>query len=259
MSYKRYLVVGDVHGCLDELNELLKLASFKKGQDYLVFAGDLVDRGPDPVGCVRLARTLGAVCVMGNHEEKHIRWRSWETRIRNGEARKNPMRRFDERRMQEHNALTDDDMDYLRAMPKLLRFMEGWLVVHAGFECNGVPPGEQSSSTVCRVRDVDARGKMAADHKNPLNAVAGAVPWATKWAGPESVVYGHAVHDRASPRVDRHDGYACFGIDTGCVFGGTMTALVLPAGSPPNTEPEFVQVPARREYYPWGRDHGTND
>lgn len=259
MTYKRYIFVGDVHGCLDELKELLKLASFKKGEDYLVFAGDLVDRGPDPVGCVRLAMESEAVCVMGNHEEKHIRWRTWERRIAQGEAKKNPMRRFDEKRMQEHNALSEADIDYLMAMPKLLRFMEGWLVVHAGFECNGVPPDAQARDTVCRVRDVDSSGKMAADHKNPLNPVPGAVPWATMWQGPESVIYGHAVHDRANARVDRHDGYACYGIDTGCVFGGAMTALVMPAGSPPNFEPEFVQVQAKREHYPWSRNNAGND
>lgn len=250
MTYDRYIVVGDVHGCLDELDELLKLVQLDTGKDCLVFAGDLVDRGPDPVGCVRRARELGASCVMGNHEEKHIRWRSWEDRIRNGEAKKNPMRRFDEQRMQEHMALTDDDMNYLRAMPKTVSLghqKPGWLVVHAGFECNDVPYWEQSRDTVCRVRDVDALGKMASNNKDPLQSVPGSVPWGTMWQGPENVVYGHAVHSRTDPRVDQHDGYACYGIDTGCVFGGRLTAMLVTSG-----HPEFVQVQAKREYHPWG-------
>lgn len=257
MKYERFIVVGDVHGCLDELKELLLKAEYRHGdKDCLVFAGDLVDRGPDPVGCVRLARELGASCVMGNHEEKHIRWRNWEKRIAAGEAKKNPMRRFDEARMQEHNALNDEDMLYLTAMPRtvVLGFPMEWVVVHAGFESNGVPWSEQSRDSVCRVRSVDTNGKVASDHKNPLVDVPGSVPWAVRWQGPENVIYGHAVHSRTEPRVDAHEGYACYGIDTGCVFGGRLTALVLHDGG----KVEFVQVQAKREYHPWG-NRNQND
>jgi hypothetical protein len=254
VKYERFIVVGDVHGCLEELDELLLKVEYRPGdQDCLVFAGDLVDRGPDPVGCVRRARELGAGCVMGNHEEKHIRWRNWETKIVNGEAKKNPMRRFDEARMIEHNNLTDEDMAYLRAMPKTIGLgHQPWLVVHAGFECNRVPYTDQARDKVCRVRNVGEDGKMASDHRNPLVDVPGSVPWGMRWQGPENVIYGHAVHSRTEPRVDAHEGYACYGIDTGCVFGGRLTALVLPDGKPP----EFVQVQAKREYHPWGnRNH----
>lgn len=257
MNYERFIVVGDVHGCLEELNELLLKVEYRGGdKDCLVFAGDLVDRGPDPVGCVRRARELQAGCVMGNHEEKHIRWRNWETKIVNGEAKKNPMRRFDETRMVEHNNLSKEDMDYLMAMPRTicLGFPINWVVVHAGFESNGVPWSEQSRDSVCRVRNVDDAGKVASNSKNPLIDVPGSVPWAVRWQGPENVIYGHAVHSRTEPRVDAHDGYACYGIDTGCVFGGRLTALVLQDGKPP----EFVQVQAKREYHPWGNRNQTD-
>jgi hypothetical protein len=66
--------------------------------------------------------------------------------------------------------------------------------------------------------------------------------WATRWPGPESVVYGHVVHDLAHPRLDEpRPGVFCYGIDTGCCFGGHLTALILP-------ERQFVQVPARAAY-----------
>ena len=256
MKYERFIVVGDVHGCLEELDELLLKVEYRHGdKDKLVFVGDLVDRGPDPVGCVRRARELGAGCSMGNHEEKHIRWRSWEKRIANGEAKKNPMHRFDDVRMVEHNNLSEDDISYLMAMPKTVGLgHQPWVVVHAGFESNGVPWSEQARDRVCRVRNVDAAGKMASDHKNPLADVPGSVPWAVRWQGPENVIYGHAVHSRSEPRVDAHEGYACYGIDTGCVFGGRLTALVLPDGG----KPEFAQVQAKREYHPWG-NRNQND
>lgn len=258
MNYERFIVVGDVHGCLDELDELLKLVEYRSGRnECLVFVGDLVDRGPDPVGVVRRARELGAGCAMGNHEEKHIRWRNWENKIVNGEAKKNPMRRFDEQRMVEHNNLTKEDMDYLMSMPRTVGLGHqnpAWVVVHAGFECNA-PYHDQARDTVCRVRNVDDAGKMASDHKNPLIDVPGSVPWGVRWQGPENVVYGHAVHSLSEPRVDAHEGYACYGIDTGCVFGGRLTALILPDGK----KPEFAQVQAKREYYPWAKNNAGND
>lgn len=258
MNYERFIVIGDVHGCLEELNELLLKVEYRRdGLDCLVFVGDLVDRGPDPVGCVRLARELGASCALGNHEEKHIRWHNWEKRIANGEAKKNPMQRFDDVRMAEHNKLSEEDMNYLTAMPRTvvfgMNFPSSWIVVHAGFESCGIPWYEQSRDSVCRIRNVDETGKVASNSKNPLIDVPGSVPWAVRWPGPENVIYGHAVHSRTEPRVDAHDGYTCYGIDTGCVFGGRLTALVLTEGNP-----EIVQVQAKAEYHPWG-NRNKND
>lgn len=252
MKYERYIFVGDVHGCLDELDELLRLVDYRGGRDRLVFVGDLLDRGPDPVGVVRRARELGADAVLGNHEEKHIRWRKWEAKVSSGEADKNPMRPFTGSRLDEHNALSDEDMDWLRGLPSFLRLDESWMVVHAGFETNGVAPEKQKLSTICRVRDVGEDGRMATDHRNPLAPVEGAVPWATRWGGPESVVYGHAVYDLKEPRRDDHGTYACYGIDTGCVFGGHLTALSVDAqGVSP---PRYVQALAKREYFPIAKD-----
>ena len=77
----RTLVVGDVHGCLDELRDLLDAVHYSSA-DRLVFVGDLVDRGPDSVGVVRLAQDLGAVAVLGNHERKHLRYEQHERWVR---------------------------------------------------------------------------------------------------------------------------------------------------------------------------------
>ena len=70
-----YFVIGDVHGCLHELQELITLLN-PSDKDTLVFAGDLVDRGPDSAGVVRYVRGLpNTVLVQGNHEDKHRRYR----------------------------------------------------------------------------------------------------------------------------------------------------------------------------------------
>jgi hypothetical protein len=70
------------------------------------------------------------------------------------------------------------------------------------------------------------------------------VRWATRWQGPESVLYGHAVYDLATPTRDEPaPGVVCLGLDTGCCFGGRLTAAILPSL-------ELVQVQARAQYHP---------
>src|SRR5512138_2797540 len=117
---RRTIVVGDVHGCLEELDDLLVTAGYTPGKDRLVFLGDLLDRGPDPVGVVRRVRELGAECVLGNHEEKHLRYAAHEARRRDDPGYRNPMRRFDARRAGEHARLTRDDLLWLAGLPRVI-------------------------------------------------------------------------------------------------------------------------------------------
>jgi len=241
----RTIVIGDVHGCLDELDELLRTLEHRRG-DRLVLAGDLVDRGPDPVGVVRRARELGALAVLGNHEEKHLRFRRHEARARAEPGYRNPMASFHADRMAEHLAYSEDDWRWIEALPAWLRLDPRWLVVHAGFEPRW-PLAKQKERIVVRVREVDATGKFVSTG-DPRKPAPGAVPWATMWRGPESVIHGHQVVSLEAPRIDRPaEDVECWGIDTGCVFGGRLTALVLPGR-------EVVQVPARAEYRPLDRE-----
>ena len=76
-------------------------------------------------------------------------------------------------------------------------------------------------------------------------------PGKTSGRGPENVVYGHIVHSRRNPRIDTretsHGVVRCYGIDTGCVFGGRLTAIVFD-DEEMRAEPTFVQVEAERAY-----------
>jgi bis(5'-nucleosyl)-tetraphosphatase (symmetrical) len=248
MGNSRTIVVGDVHGCLDEFRALLDLVSFVHGQDRLVQVGDLMDRGPDPVGCVRFARELGAEVLMGNHEEKHVRFRKHEAN-RLATGKKNPMKRFSPEKAAQNAALSDEEVAWMAALPMTLDLGNRLMAVHAGLE-----PAfsfQDQSKAVLRVRYVDAKGKMVGFTEGSLDQPSNTVYWTAQWNGPESVVYGHAVHSLTDPRVDLVPGNGkCFGIDTGCVFGGRLTAMVLVPGS----EPEFAQVQAQREYFPKNRD-----
>ena len=237
----RTLVVGDVHGCLLELEELLARASYRKGEDRLVLLGDLMDRGPHPVECVRLARELDAECILGNHEEKHLRWRRHQEREAAEPGYKNPMSPLGEPRATENARLDDADVAWLRALPVCLDLGGGWVAVHGGFE-PARSLGEQREDRVLRMRWVDRRGRYLPLKKGSLDRPEGACHWAELWEGPLSVVYGHAVHSLSEPRVDRSaSGMSCWGLDTGCCFGGHLTALELPSL-------RVHRVPARARY-----------
>ena len=253
MSGSRTIVIGDVHGCLDELRELLDVVAPGPG-DRLVFLGDLLDRGPDPVGVLQLVRSLGAECVLGNHEEKHLRYAAHEARRKTDPRYRNPMRPFDPKRAAEHAALTRDDLLWLASLPRWIALGGRWVAVHGGL-VPGLALSAQPPDWTVKLRYVDAGGRPV-----PREAGEAAIPgvrrWAEAWTGPDSVVYGHFPVGNGAPRRDEpRPGVVCVGIDTGCVYGGALTALVLPSGGSPDSRgptprgpgaAEIVQVRSRQ-------------
>jgi hypothetical protein len=234
---RRTIVVGDVHGCLEELDELLRTVELSPGRDRLVLLGDLLDRGPDGPGVVRRARELGAEAVCGNHEEKHLRWAAHQARKREDPRYRIPMR-LGARREAEHARLRDDDLVWLARLPTWLALEGGWVAVHAG-AVPGKPIEQQPDHVLLHLRDVDARGFPLLGGATPVGAPR---PWPRAWTGPWSVVYGHRVQAFTTPRIEEPvPGICCAGIDTGCCYGGRLTALVLPSR-------EVVQVQARKTY-----------
>jgi predicted phosphodiesterase len=205
------LIVGDVHGCLGELEELLHEAKYV-ATDRLIFCGDLVAKGPDSQGVVQLAREKGAVSVLGNHDAHVLKIG------RGGEGKKH--------HEQVAKALTDADWRWLEALPVVLPLeAEGVVVVHGGL-VPGVPFDQQEKDVAINMRSFDAEGK-------PSKRIEGGVPWASRWPGPLHAVFGHD----AVRGLQQH--LHATGLDTGCVYGRRLTALVLP-------ERRLVSVPARK-------------
>jgi bis(5'-nucleosyl)-tetraphosphatase (symmetrical) len=231
---RRTIIVGDVHGCLEELDRLLAATGYRMGEDRLVLLGDLLDRGPDPVGVVRRARELHAECVLGNHEEKHLRFAAHEARRRAEPRHRNPLRMSPDRAA-EHARLSQDDLAWLAALPRVLALRDGWVAVHGGL-LPGRPVTAQPPDWLVRLRYLDASGKPV--HRSRAEAgEPGVRRWAEAWTGPESIVYGHHARGEVVLDVPR-PGVRCVGIDTGCVYGGKLTALLLPSE-------ELVQIAAR--------------
>jgi hypothetical protein len=223
----RTVIVGDVHACTGELEDLLERVRFDEAKDRLVLVGDVIVRGPDPHGTLALARRLGARAVRGNHEDKLLAWRRGRKELGPDHARV-------------ASALTEDEWRTLEAMPLWLELPEhGARVVHAGV-VPGMALEDTPAEALLKMRTVDARGRWSDD------ADAGR-PWGTLYEGPPHVVFGHW----ARPEPQLH-AWAT-GLDTACVYGGRLTAMVLDAGEPvPRGEDVrhlLRSVPAMRKYY----------
>ncbi len=232
MEIKRHIFIGDIHGCLDEFNELLNKLSYDPKEDRLILLGDLIDRGPDSVGVVRKARELRLECVMGNHEHKYIKWfRSQGTKVDV----------YDKRAF--YTELSDQDITYIHDMPTYIE-LEDVIVIHAGLK-PGIVLSEQKKDDLMYLRYTDSDRKFISLKKiSKLGKEAtGAIFWTQFWSGPKSVVYGHNVHSYEDPLIEETaPGVFCYGLDTGCCFGGRLTALIWETR-------EIVQVQAKRAYY----------
>lgn len=242
----RTIVIGDVHGCLEEFDELVRLLDVRAG-DKVISCGDLVDKGPASLGVLRRYRELMRKepevwsIVAGNHEEKAIRLH---------EQGKTSV--HDEPWLKEATA---EDWEFMASLPLLLRPLPGVLVVHGGvypafFEKHG-PIGEVPVSwrrgggkrmdrmrKFLRVRHVDAEGEFLAladirvEHPH----------WTDTYNGREGrILFGHDPQLLGKPLVKQF----AVGVDTGCVFGRRLTAAVLEDG-----RETFVSVQARQAYAP---------
>jgi predicted phosphodiesterase len=217
---RRTLLIGDVHGCVDELQDLLRVAEVEARADRVILVGDLVAKGPDSVGVVALARERGFEAVLGNHDAKVLKMG------REGGDLSPLVSPREHAYVAAH--LSGPDWEYLRGLPTTLLLPDlNTIVVHAGL-VPGVPLEQQERRYLLNLRSITPEGE-------PSKRVDEGAPWASLWPGPEHVVFGHD----AVRGLQQHA--HATGLDTGCVYGNALTGLLLP-------ERRLVSVRARRAY-----------
>jgi predicted phosphodiesterase len=214
----RTLVIGDVHGCAEELHTLIE-AFAPQANDRLIAAGDLINRGPDSHGVLELARAHSIQPVLGNHEQRLL-----TAFLSNNPGILKPKDR------PTFEALQPKDWQWISEWPHMLHIpSRKALVVHGGLDPR-FPWQEQDSGTLINIQVLDKKGLPAKRSSTPTG-----IPWAARWNGPEHVYYGHT--PRPHPLLHPF----ATGLDTGCVYGYTLTAVALP-------DFEFFRVHARKRY-----------
>ena len=234
-------IIGDVHGCFDELVELLKELGYEistqpDGETVVeppqgrkaIFVGDFVDRGPKVAEVLRLVmgmqKTGAALCVPGNHDVKLVRALQGRN-VNPTHGLAESLSQLEEESAEFKTQITE----FLNGLVSHYVLDSGKLVVaHAGMKA------ELQGRASGRVREFALYGETTGETDEfglPIR-----INWADEYRGNAMVVYGHT--PVAEPQwVNR-----TINIDTGCVFGGKLAALRYP-------EKEIVSVPAYQTYY----------
>lgn len=219
----RTIFVGDIHGCQKPFAALLDALAFVPGSDRLLLAGDLLTRGPDPQGVWDLVRKTGAEMVMGNHDLFVLQ------RLERLQAGVPIKARTPEKRaeIQRLAPLADALLPWLRERPYAIddpRF----LLVHAGIH----PDRGLAGTTIGELVSIRTWP--------PVEGIVG--PRWHRYVEPlanRPIIFGHDAPGGLVVRRRADGSPWLLGLDTGCVYGGDLSAWVLEAD-------RLIQVPGRR-------------
>ncbi len=252
-----HFAIGDIQGCFFELQKLLDKINFDPSQDWLWFTGDLVNRGPHSLETLRFVKALGerAVTVLGNHD-LHLLAVAYGQPYKHQEdladileapdrqeliqwLRRRPLLHCDGRYCMLHAGLPPQwDMEeasqYAKEveamlqgeqMPEFIRHMYGDTPVHWSEDLTGWDRLRFIVNCLTRLRYCDREGNLALNYTGPPGSQpAHLIPWfrvpGRKSEGRE-IIFGHW---SALGFVAEN---GCYGIDTGCLWGGQLTALRL--------------------------------
>ncbi len=220
MKKPRRLIVGDIHGCADELAELLFRFRFMPGYDRLFSVGDVIGKGPKAREALELLHQFGARIVRGNHEEHLLKGASL------------PPSRRTERHARYLAALGKDRdlwIDRIAAWPLYIEEPD-LLIVHAGLEPEVASLADMRPKVLQTIRTWDGYG----DH---LDRQGEDPPWFECVSPAKTVVFGHWA-ERGLVDLPRFKG-----LDTGCVYGRELTAWC-------PEEKRFHHIGARKPYVP---------
>ncbi len=241
-------IIGDVHGCFDELTELLQKLGYEPDEDRVyrhdggrraVFLGDLCDRGPKNVDVLRLVMNMvragTAFCIPGNHDDKLKRYLK-RSHVQISHGLEKTVRELE----QEDQSFLDKVQTFLENLVSHYIFDDGKLVVsHAGIKDEYIGRVSGRIRSFCLYGDTTGETDQSGF---PVRA-----DWASDYRGKAMVVYGHTPQEEVRA-VNR-----TYCIDTGCVFGGKLSCIRYP-------EQEVVSVAAHRRYYETARPfHGSEE
>ena len=212
---ERTIIIGDIHGCLDEFKELLKKVKYNSASDRLILTGDLISKGPYSFETLQLARTLNAEVVTGNHELAFLLY------LKN---KKRPYKSFYALKQRMLPQL-EEWIHWLENLPLYIE-EDDFIVVHAGLHPSQHPE-KTPPHILTTIRTWDGRGETLHTSCDPA--------WFDLYQGNKLVVFGHWAQRGL---IVQHN---VIGLDSGCVYGNALSALILP-------KRQIIQIKARQVY-----------
>ena len=217
------LIVGDVHGCFDELKELMDTNYIDNENTCVLFVGDLTNKGPKSLEVVEYVKSNGWYSVRGNHDEI-----SMKEKI---EVKKDtePPQKF-----KWVANLSEESMEWLLSLPYIIHIPSRLIVIaHAGL-LPEMPLESQTPDALLHIRCVKRNGSEL-DWTRKFLEEDGYDLWGKVWAGPEHIYFGHDAR-----RLHQEHKYAT-GLDTACVYGRELTAIYPLTG-------KIIQLKAHRNH-----------
>lgn len=224
------IFIGDVHGCYDELLSLLEKLNFIKNEDRLIFIGDLVHKGPKSAEVIDFVFNNSFEMVIGNHDHFFLKAL---------EGSSKPYEEF----KQILSSLKNPAEKIIQWMKQLPCFIKenGFMAVHAGIDPEGECVKNVDANVCMNIRFWDQKNKKCqfiTDRERKGN------DGLTAWYDVDSayfdqygvIIYGHS----AKKEVQFSENHRIIGIDTGCCYGGLLTAYIL-------EENKFVQVESQQK------------
>lgn len=234
-----YDIIGDIHGCYDELIQLLDLLGYEKQDDVylhpdgrqLAFVGDAMDRGPDTLKVLNLLFAMQDRGLLnyapGNHCNKLYRFfKGNQVQLIHGLEL--TVRDWSQLPQKEQEEFKNRYLRFYESLPYYLELRDDLIVAHAGIKENMI--GKPISKNIITfVLYGDITGQTYSDGR-PVRR-----DWAKNYHGDKWIVYGH------TPTEKPYLVNKTINIDTGCVFGGSLTAFRFP-------EKTLVSVPSNQNY-----------
>ncbi len=221
---RELVIIGDIHGCYEELCLLLKKCTEINSNTLFICVGDLVNKGPGNLQVVRLLHKMaldkmGVLSVRGNHDEVCLlEWQKCQ------ESNSSLLEKFD---WMAH--LSKEELEWLSELPYTIYIPSRRItIVHAGL-VPGVPIHDQDPNHMLHMRDLkydtDSSQWTACEQVSSDTEA-----WGSKWPGPDHVYFGHDARRR-------YQSYEfATGLDTACVYGGWLSAVYPGDGGPRRQE-----------------------
>ncbi len=213
------LIIGDIHGCFDEFQALLDKVGLGT-EDRIIALGDLVNRGPKSAQVIRFfmqRKHPNTHSIMGNHEQKHLL-------AYHRQQRPTASTLFTRWQLSEHYHAA---IDYMKDLPTYIE-LDDTIIVHGYFEPN-IPIEAQND-------DILIGGNGSEKYLRDTYER----PWYEYYDGKKALVVGHRDWSGTMQPFIYKD--RVYGIDTRCVYGGSLTGLLLP-------DLRFYSVPAKRDHF----------